>query len=100
MSVCQAVHERKELTHAIERAFSPGQHKQVHELQGSEAELLLAFEHLMGVVAEYTDGGDQMAEGCTCLNGSNEQHRHQNGSNSMTFMQMLNDHEYKGYDIP
>jgi len=59
--LCQSVQERKQLTEKIWEAFDDP-----HESDGSEFQMLRAFDILQGIVAEYTEGGDQVVENCSC----------------------------------
>jgi hypothetical protein len=62
--MCEAVEARKRLISDLSRAC--GLDPDDLPNTGSEDDLLNAWCHLEGVVAEFTDGGDEMAEGCTC----------------------------------
>jgi hypothetical protein len=67
---CEAVRQRAELTLAIQKACSPQGNTSGHgPADGSEMALAVSFSILHGIVQEYLNGGDQMAEGCDCGNG-------------------------------
>jgi hypothetical protein len=59
---CEAVDDRQKLTDGMRDLLGPNPAPS----QGTERELIHAFRVLQGVVAEMTNGGDQMAELCTC----------------------------------
>lgn len=64
---CQALQERRALTHMLADLTTP--RLDVHvpvEFDGSEKQLNERFDVLKGIVAEYQDNGDQILENCTC----------------------------------
>jgi len=65
MEHCQARDDRRELIADLRKAVG-GSTAEELDNSGTEGELLDIWSVLVGVVAEYTDGGDQMAENCTC----------------------------------
>jgi hypothetical protein len=67
MEDCQAVRDRQEVTRGIQKACNPREGAWDHlPDDGSERSLVIAFSVLHGIVNEYFNGGDQMAENCTC----------------------------------
>jgi hypothetical protein len=64
---CQAIKERKELTERIIHACNPTPDAQeLLRADGSEKSLVVWGSILQGIIREYTDGGDQMTESCSC----------------------------------
>jgi hypothetical protein len=65
---CKAVQERADLTASLLRATEPvsGLRRQYIDADGSHEALSRAYGVLTGIVAEYSDDGDQMMEACTC----------------------------------
>jgi len=61
--MCDAVDQRRAVTNELLKAVGSRP-----TADGSEKQMLEAYSVLTGIVAEYTDGGDQMAEECTCGN--------------------------------
>lgn len=82
MPKCLAVGERRRLVAAIYMAV--GLTTEANEADGSEHALLVAYDHLTGVVAEYTNGGDEMAEQCTC-----KRPVHKHGHEGMSFADLV-----------
>jgi hypothetical protein len=66
MTSCEAVKDRKRLTETLWRAVNSEREPVPGEFDGSEEQMMEHWMYLVGVVAEYTDGGDQMSELCTC----------------------------------
>ena len=60
---CVATYARKDLIVQLRKLITPSVTEPV---QGTEKELLDLYSELTGVFAEYTNGGDEMAEMCTC----------------------------------
>lgn len=79
---CEAVTQRRGLVAAIYTAI--GLETEAAEAGGTEHDLLVAYDHLTGVVAEYTNGGDEMAEQCTC-----DRPVHKHGHEGMTFADVV-----------
>jgi hypothetical protein len=64
---CQAVIERRELTRALQKVIDPdGRGFTTTPDDGSDRSLAVTFAVLRGIINEYLDGGDQMADNCTC----------------------------------
>jgi hypothetical protein len=59
---CEAVDARKSLISDLLGVMSTAR----KDLEGTEEELFEVWDELTGIVAEYTDGGDEMTEACTC----------------------------------
>jgi hypothetical protein len=68
MADCQAIRDRKQLIRSLRFANEPQQWipYELKNIEGTEEELMRAWNILEGVVNEYKDGGDQIVENCTC----------------------------------
>lgn len=64
-SRCPAVAERADVTRRLAGAFAIPLDVAGMDL-GSEKALAVVFSVVRGIVNEYLDGGDQLAEACTC----------------------------------